>query len=230
MRPAPFAFERHAFVEAVGRQLFVAVVGVLGREAVDVVALGLVAASREVAQVVGAVHVVLQRTVRFEGELPGVHAADRFAALVREADDPEPLPVGVGVLAQQGDDRTEVALAHGLHVADPFAAVDMEPDDEEPVDFGPCAVVNRLPAEHVGEGEVAVADARRHRISLDDGAVFEPDGPEFNHVRCSLSVRYGCNTAAPAPGSVRGGCRPRRPADLASAGRRCRRTRRCPGR
>ena len=90
--------------------------------------------------------------------------------------------MGVGVLAQQGDDRTEVAFAHGLHVADPFAAVDMEPDDEEPVDFGPCAVVNRLPAEHVGEGEVAVADARRAGEVFDGGLVFEPHGSEFHRI------------------------------------------------
>mgnify|MGYP007121805399 CR=1 FL=1 len=38
--PAPFAFERHAFVEAVGRQLFVAVVGVFGREALMWLRLG----------------------------------------------------------------------------------------------------------------------------------------------------------------------------------------------
>ena len=88
--------------EAVGRQLFVAVVGIFGREAVDVVALGLIAASGKVAKIVGVVDVILQRAVRLEREMAGNDPADRVAAFVRQADDPQPLSVGVGVFAQEG--------------------------------------------------------------------------------------------------------------------------------
>ena len=40
-----------------------------------------------------------------------------------------------------------------------LAAVDLETDHQETPDLGPRTVVDRLPAVHVGEGQVAVADA-----------------------------------------------------------------------
>ena len=204
---APFTLEGHALPEAVGRQLFVAVVGIFGREAVDVVALGLIAASGKVAKIVGVVDVILQRAVRLEREMAGNDPADRVAASVRQADDPQPLSVGVGVFAQEGEDRAEVALADGLHVTDALAAVDLEADHQESADLGPRAVEHCLPAVHVGEGEVAVADARGHGITLDDRPVFKAHGFEFNHLPYSSFSRYGCNTAGPAPGNSVPDCR-----------------------
>ena len=208
VQAAPFALERHALGETVGGQRIVAVVGVFGRESVDVVAFGLVAPAGEGAQIFGPVDVVLQRAVRLEGECPEVHAADHVAPFVRQPDDPQPLAVGMGVLAQQGDDRGEIPFAHGLHVADALASVDAEADDQESPDLGPCAAVDLLPAEHVGESQVAVADARRHRISFDDGPVLKPDGLELNHARCSSCVRCGCSTAVRVPGTATAGSRP----------------------
>ena len=199
MCPAPLAFERHALVEAVVRQLLVAVVGVFGQKAVDVVALGLVAAPGEVAQVVGVVDVVLERAVRLEGEEPDVHAADHLAPLVRQADDAQALPVGVGVRAQRRDERGEVPLADGLHVADLLAAVDPEADHQESVDLGPGAVVDLLPAVHVGEGEVAVADSRGHRIAFDRRSILKAYGVEFNHEPYSFLPRCAYSIAGQAP-------------------------------
>ena len=209
VRPAPFAFELHALRETVARQILVPEVGVFGHEAVDVVALGLVAASRQVTQVFGVVDVVFQCAVRFECEKSRVHVADHLAALVRQADDAQTLPVGMGVCAQGRDDAREIALADGLHVADLLAAADVEADDQKAVDHGPCAMVHCLPAVHVGECEVAVEDARRHGMALDDLFVFEAYGFEFNHRGCNSCVRYGCNTAGSAPGTTASGCRRR---------------------
>ena len=197
----PLAFELHAGLEPVGRELLVAVVGVFGRETVDVVAFGLVAAPRQVAQVVGRIDVVLQCTVRLEGELPDVHVANHVAPLVREPDDAQPLPVGMSILAQRGDDAGAVALADGLHVAQPLAAVNLEANHQKAVHHGPCAVVDLLPAVHVREREVAVGDVGRHREAFDGCPVFEPDGLKFNHRYeaccprrpCSPCVRCGCS-------------------------------------
>ena len=207
MLPPPGAFEGHAGLETVGRQLLVAVVGVFGRKAVDVVALGLVTASGEVTQVVGVVDVILQRPVRFEGEMAGVYPANRFAPLVRQADDPQPLSVGMCVFAQAGDDGSQIARADGLHIADAFAAVDLETDHQESVDLGPRTVEHLLPAVHVGEGEVAVADARRHGIAFDERPVFEAHGLEFNHGSYNSFSRCAYNTAGQGPGTTARGCR-----------------------
>ena len=59
-------------------------------------------------------HVVFQCAVRFECEKSRVHVADHLAAFVRQADQAQTLPVGVGVFAQGGDDAREIALADGL--------------------------------------------------------------------------------------------------------------------
>ena len=109
--------------------------------------------------------------------------------------------VGVGVFTQLREDRPEVARSDRLHVADAFAAVDLEADHQESPDFGPRTVVDRLPAVHVGEGQVAVADARRHRIALDDAAVFETDGMELNHEPCNSFVQCVRSIAGRGPGN-----------------------------
>ncbi len=181
VRAAPCALERHTGGEAVGCELLVAAVGVCGREAVEVVALGLEAAAGKLTQVVGVVDVVLRGRIRCEGEIARRRAADQVAALVREADQAEPLPVGMGVFAQKREDRREIARAHGLHVADLRAAVDLEADHEEASDLGPRAAEHPLPAEHVGEGEVAVDDRRGHRVAFDGRPVLQTYGFEFDH-------------------------------------------------
>ena len=145
------------------------------------VALGLIAASGKVAKIVGVVDVILQRAVRLEREMAGNDPADRVAAFVRQADDPQPLPVCVCIVAQLRNDRGEVFRADGLHVADAIAAVDVEADDQKTVDHGPGTVVDRQPAEHVGEGEVAVADSRGHRVAFDRRSILKAYGAELNH-------------------------------------------------
>ena len=180
---APLAFEGHALVEMLRGELLVAVIGVFGHEAVDVVALGLVAVPCEVAEILGAVDVILQRAVRLEGECPGVHVAHLFARLVREADQAQALPPFAGILEQLREDRRKVPRADRLHVSDALAALDVEADDEKSPDLGPRGVVDLLPAVHVCERKVVVADAPRHRVAFDGRAVFQPHGFEINHRR-----------------------------------------------
>ena len=147
--------------------------------------MGLVPASREVAQVVGVVNVIFHPAVGFEREQPGVHVANHLAPLVRKPDDAQPLSVRMGIFAQGGDDPGEIPFADGLHVPDLLPAPDLEADHQEAVDHGPGTVVHRLPAVHVGECEVAVVDARRHGIALDGLFILEAHGFEFNHGRCN---------------------------------------------
>ena len=195
-------------------------------ETVDMVAFGLVPASREVAQVVGVVNVIFHPAVGFEREQPGVHVANHLAPLVRKPDDAQPLSVRMGIFAQEGEDRAEVALADGLHVTDALAAVDLEADHQEAVDHGPGTVVHRLPAVHVGEGEVAVADARGHGIALDGLFILEAHGFEFNHGRCNSFFLRGNSIAGQGRGSPAGGS-PRPPPPVSPARRRtgsCRRS------
>lgn len=108
--PAPFAFELHALPEPLARELLVPEIGVFRHETVDVVAFGLVPASREVAQVVGVVNVIFHPAVGFEREQPGVHVANHLAPLVRKPDDAQPLSVRMGIFAQGGDDPGEIPL------------------------------------------------------------------------------------------------------------------------
>ena len=200
MAAAPEGFEPLALGEAVAREGFVAVIGVLGLEAVDVVALGLVAAARQGAQVIGPVEVVLHVAVGVEGELSRMGRPDCGDPFVREADDAEPLAVGVGVLAQQGNQVRKISPAHRLHVADAFAPVDLEADQQEALLLGPGAAVFELPAEHVGECQVAVVDAARQGIGFDGLLVGQTYRVESDHARvtpprCNFSVRCARNSA-----------------------------------
>lgn len=135
--PAPFAFELHALPEPLARELLVPEIGVFRHETVDMVAFGLVPASREVAQVVGVVNVIFHAAVGFEREQPGVHVANHLAPLVRKPDDAQPLSVRMGIFAQGGDDPGEIPFADGLHVPDLLPAPDLEADHQEAVDHGP---------------------------------------------------------------------------------------------
>ena len=76
----------------------------------------------------------------------------------------------------------EIALAQRLHVADVMAAVDVEADQQKTLLDAPCAAVGAFPAVHVGEGQIAVADARRAGEVFDGGLVFEPHGSEFHRI------------------------------------------------
>lgn len=83
---------------------------------------------------------------------------------------------GAGVGFETGDEVREIALAQRLHVADVMATVDVEADQQKTLLDAPCAAVGAFPAVHVGEGQIAVADARRAGEAFDGGLVFEPHG------------------------------------------------------
>ena len=177
---APFTFEAHAFGGECRRQFLVTVV-VGSFEPVDMVAFGLVAPSREVAQVVGAVDVILVVAVAPDAEF-GMGAAHGCGPFGRKSRNAQRLSRGAGVGFETGDEVREIALAQRLHVADVMAAVDVEADQQKTLLDAPCAAVGAFPAVHVGEGQIAVADARRAGEAFDGGLVFEPHGSEFHRI------------------------------------------------
>ena len=147
----------------------------------EMVAFGLVAPSREVAQVVGAVDVILVVAVAPDAEF-GMGAAHGCGPFGRKSRDAQRLSRGAGVGFETGDEVREIALAQRLHVADVMAAVDVEADQQKTLLDAPCAAVGAFPAVHVGEGQIAVADARRAGEVFDGGLVFEPHGSEFHRI------------------------------------------------
>ncbi len=205
LAPLPLAFETHALGEIGGAEL-VERIFVHRLETVDVVALGLVFASREVAQIFDGVDVVaviaivahgetLAAATRAIGRIGVAHrgvslgvesvmtvgpAAERLRPAAAHPHHAEPYALGARVGHELGHDAAVVALL-GEHVAAIALGAQLETHGHDVVRLGPQAAVSVPPRVYVYESVVAGGDARRGEPASDGGFIRQQNLFEPNH-------------------------------------------------
>lgn len=174
---APEGFEAAAVVEHRGREGAVLEVGVLGTELIDVVALGLQFATRQRGQVGAAVDIVVLVAAGLDGDADALAAGvllQRQGGLVLEAEEGQAAAAVIADGLQQVATRRAGAAEHvgplALHVEPQHGGIGQD------AHLGPEP---ELPADEVGEGEVAVAPPAAQAHGLVGFAVGDGEMVEF---------------------------------------------------